>query len=243
MTQPHLFLLDYDGTLTDFKRNPEHAKLSAKAQRVLRQLSRKYPVIFISGRYLKSLRKVSGLPHFPMVGTHGFESRSLPKRLRLATLGQERFFAKEARQLWKAVQPLLRRFPGIHIEHKPYSSTLHYRGVPLTSAQIRSLQREFRTIFRRSVTLKRWDLMSGKKMLEAKPRGFNKGRAVQKIIRHFPGHQVVYAGDDITDLSVFKILGKKGLKVTVGGRIPKRYSDLRFGSPKDLLGWLSSFID
>jgi trehalose-6-phosphatase len=52
---------------------------------------------------------------------------------------------------------------------------------------------------------------------------------------------VVYAGDDITDLSVFKVLGKKGSKVTVGTRIPARYSDLRFKTPKALLNWLAGF--
>ncbi|HVZ80591.1 MAG TPA: trehalose-phosphatase [bacterium] len=241
MDRPHLFLLDYDGTLTDFERDPERSLLSPRAKKVLQGLRKRYPVIFISGRYLKSLRKVSGLPHFPMVGTHGFESRNLPKHLRLASPAQERFYAKEAQGLWKAVQPLLRRFPGIHIEHKPYSSTLHYRGVALSPAQVRSLERGFRAIFRRSVTLERWDLMAGKMMLEAKPRGFNKGKAVKKIVRHFPDHRVVYAGDDITDLSVFKSLGKKGLKVAVGTRIPKRYSDLRFPSPKALLEWLAGF--
>lgn len=241
MPQPTLFLLDYDGTLTDFKKNPEHSRLSTQAQKILKELQRNYPVIFISGRYLKSLRRVSGLPHFPMVGTHGFESRNLPKGMRLATAAQERFYAKEAQRLWKDVQPLFKRFPGIHIERKPFSSTLHYRGLPLSSTQVRKLEKDFRTIFRMSVTANKWDLMAGKKMLEAKPKGFNKGQAVKKIIRHFPGHQVVYAGDDITDLSVFKVLGKKDLKVTVGTRIPARYADLRFRSPKALLGWLDRY--
>jgi trehalose 6-phosphate phosphatase len=242
MTRPHLFLLDYDGTLTDFQRNPEHSKLAPKARKVLEQLRKKHPVIFISGRYLKSLRKVSGLPHFPMVGTHGFESRNLPKGMRLATRAQERFYAKEAQALWKAVQPLFARFPGIHIEHKPFSSTLHYRGISLGPTQVRDLEKDFRAIFKKTVTAGKWDLMEGKKMLEAKPKGFNKGKAVRKIIKHFPGHRVVYAGDDITDLSVFRVLGRKGLKVVVGTRIPARYSDLRFKSPKALLGWLAGFV-
>jgi trehalose 6-phosphate phosphatase len=241
MAQPHLFLLDYDGTLTDFKRNPERSKLPAQAQRVLRRLSRKHPVIFISGRFLKSLRKVSGLPHFPMAGTHGFESRNLPRGLRLATPAQERFYGREAQRLWSGLQPLFKRFPGIHIEHKPYSSTLHYRGLPLTPRQVRDLERDFRALFRQSVTPGHWDLMKGKKMLEAKPKGFDKGKAVQKIVRHFPKHRVVYAGDDITDISVFKVLGKKALRVIVGDRIPSRYSDLRFKTPKALLRWLAGF--
>lgn len=101
--------------------------------------------------------------------------------------------------------------------------------------------RDFKRLFNSIVTTGKWDLMEGKKMLEAKPRGFDKGKAVRKIVRHFPKHRVVYAGDDITDLSVFKVLGKKGLKIAVGDRIPARLSDLRFGSPEALLEWLASF--
>lgn len=241
MARPTLFLLDYDGTLADFKRNPEHARLSARGRRVLKALQKCHPVIFVSGRYLKSLRQVSGLPRFPMVGTHGFESRNLPKGMRLATAAQERFYAREARALWRSLQPLFKKFPGIHIEKKPFSSTLHYRGVALTPAQVRDLRREFRALFRQAVTERRWSLMEGKKMLEAKPKGFDKGRAVQKIVRHFLGHPVVYAGDDVTDISVFKALGKRGLKVAVGDRIPRRYYDLRFRSANALLGWLEGF--
>lgn len=241
MTQPHLFLLDYDGTLTDFKRDPEQSRLSAEARKILKALRKKHPVLFISGRYLKSLRKVSGLPHFPMVGTHGFEGRNLPKGLRLATSAQENFYAREAQKLWKGLQPLFKVFPGIHIEHKPFSSTLHYRGIPLSPAQVRRLVQEFKKLFRANVTTKKWDLMEGKKMLEAKPKGFDKGKAVQKIVRHFPGHRVVYAGDDITDLSVFKVLGQKGLKIAVGKRIPARHVDIRFKGPKELLNWLQKF--
>src|SRR5581483_5775203 len=205
MTQrPYLFLLDYDGTLTDFKRNPEHSRLSPAARKVLAHLSRKYPVLFVSGRYLKSLRKVSGLGRFPMIGTHGFEGRNLPGNLRLATAAQEKFFAKEAFQLWKALRELKGPFPKIHIEKKPYSSTLHYRGISLSPQQVKALRHTFNRIFNKAVTRKYWSLMEGKQMIEAMPKGFNKGKAVRKIIRHFPGHQPVYVGDDITDISVFK---------------------------------------
>lgn len=236
-----LFLLDYDGTLTDFKRNPEHSKLSPAAQKILKGLGRKYPVIFISGRYLDSLQKVSGLPHLPMVGTHGFESRNFPKGFKLAASAQERLFKKEAARLWENLQALKKEFPEIHIEKKPFSSTLHYRGIPMPPAQVKKLSRRFHEIFKKSVTLRLWGLMEGKQMIEAMPKGFSKGKAVEKILKLYPGALPVYAGDDLTDLTVFKTLGKKGLKVAIGNRIPKHLSDLRFASPKDFLAWLKNF--
>src|SRR5690349_15064562 len=68
-----LFLLDYDGTLTDFKKNPDHSRISPATRSLLFRLQKKHPVIMVSGRYVDSLIKVSGLKGIPMIGTHGFE--------------------------------------------------------------------------------------------------------------------------------------------------------------------------
>ncbi len=236
-----LFLLDYDGTLTDFKRNPGHSRLTPAAKNILRRIQRKYPVIFISGRYLDSLVQVSGLPRFPMVGTHGFEARNFAKGFRLATASQERRFKKEAGRLWDHLQALRGEFTEIHIEKKPFSSTLHYRGVAMAPARVKKLHRRFNEIFRKAVTRRLWSLMGGKQMIEALPKGFSKGKAVAKILGLYPGALPIYAGDDLTDLTVFKALGKKGMKVGVGGRIPKNMADLSFGSPKAFLAWLKIF--
>jgi len=234
-----LFLLDYDGTLTDFKRNPDHSRISPAIRSTLLNLSRKYPVIMVTGRYADSLYKVSGLRGFPVIGTHGFEARNLPKGLRFATARLERRYQKEAALLWGGLRELRTRFSGIHIERKPYSSTLHFRGLGYSKVRIQLLHKEFSILFRRTVTPRLWNLHKGKEMIEVVPKGYSKGRSVQKLLKHFTGHRAIYAGDDISDISVFKVLGKRGLKIAVGGRIPSKYYDLRFDSPKDFTGWLT----
>jgi trehalose-phosphatase len=235
-----LILLDYDGTLTDFKKNPDHSRISPRTRALLRRLKRKYPVIFVTGRYIDSLVKVSGLKGFPAVGTHGFEGRGLPGGLRLAPKSLEKKFRKEAARLWKALQALPRRFPGIHIERKPFSSTLHFRGLDLSPSAVRDLNRGFKDLFRGSVTRRSWKLQAGKQMIEAMPKGYSKGKAVRKILERFPGHVPLYAGDDIGDISVFKVLGKRGLRIAVGRRIPRKHYDLRFEKPEDLIEWLKN---
>lgn len=236
-----LFLLDYDGTLTDFNRNPEHSKLPPAAKKIVNRLRRKYPVVFISGRYLDSLQRVSGLSRLPMIGTHGFEARNFHKGFKLATAAQEGRFKKEASRLWKNLQALFSEFPEIHIEQKPFSSTLHYRGVSMPPQKEKELSRRFEAILRKTVTRRLWDVMRGKKMIEAFPKGFSKGKAVQKLLKAYPGTLPIYAGDDLTDITVFKVLGNKGLKIAVGPRIPKHHYDLQFDSPKQFLGWLKNF--
>jgi trehalose-phosphatase len=236
-----LFLLDYDGTLADFDRNPEKARLSPSGLRLLRRLRRRHPVVLVSGRHLEGLLRVSRLKGFPMVGSHGFEARGLPDGLQMAPVPLRQKYRREAARLDRALRPLLVRYPGVHLERKPFSATLHYRGVGLAPGRIRGLHRDFRGIFRKTVTPGMWSLLGGKKMLEAKPRGFSKGKAVRKLLGKFPGHQPVYAGDDLTDLTVFKALGRGALRVAVGDRIPRGFYDLRFESPSRFLGWLRAF--
>ncbi len=236
--KPLLILLDYDGTLTDFTHNPEHSRISAATRALLYRLNRKHPVIMVTGRYADSLIRVSGLKSIPIVGTHGFEARNLPGKLQFASPALQRRFKREAARLWKNIQVLRKRFPGVHIEQKPFSSTLHFRGINLSPSQVRNLQADFKALFRQTVTWNNWKIQGGKKMIEAMPKGFSKGKAVRKILEKYPGHFPLYAGDDIGDISVFRVLGKKGLRIAVGQRIPKIHSDLRFGKPADFIKWL-----
>jgi trehalose 6-phosphate phosphatase len=238
-----LFLLDYDGTLTDFTHNPEDSNLTSELRGLLHDLRKKYPVILVSGRHVEGLRRVSKLKSFPIVGTHGFEASQLPGGLQLAPLAHQRLFRKEAAALWKAIQVLNQRYPGIHIEKKPFSSTLHYRSLNLSPTVEARLHGDFRAIFKKTVTVRLWTLQDGKKMIEAMPKGYTKGKAVKTLVEHFPGYLPIFAGDDLTDLTALKALGKKGLKIAVGSRIPKGFYDLRFDSPLEFLDWLKNFSD
>jgi len=241
LTGPLLFLLDYDGTLTDFKKDPERSFLPPRARRVLLRLHSKYPVVLVSGRHVKGLEKVSQLKGFPIIGTHGFEGVRLPNGLRMASHARERLHAREATALWRALRPLLEEFPGLHLERKPYSSTLHYRGMALSSRQVTMIHRRFTSIFGSIVTQRAWTLMPGKKMIEAMPKGFSKGKSVRKLLTLFPDHTPIFAGDDLTDLSAMKVLPKRGLRIVIGNRIPAKYSDLRFPTPAGFIGWLGRF--
>jgi len=233
-----LFLLDYDGTLTDFKQNPDKSNLKKKTLQILRSLKNLHRIILISGRDTRTLERVSGLKGWPMVGTHGFEGRNLPRGIQLATRTQERAYRKQAAQLHNRLGPLTKKYAKVHLERKPFSATLHYRGLGLSPVQIRDLQKGFKRIVRSSVPASGWVLQEGKMMMEAKPRGFSKGNAVKKIIQAHSGYLPIYAGDDLTDISALKALGKGGIRIAVGRRIPRKFYDKRFPSPLLFVHWL-----
>lgn len=237
---PLLLLLDYDGTLTDFKRDPDHSNLTPKTRSLLFELGKKYPVIVVTGRYVASFYKVSGLKGFSVIGTHGFEAKNLPKGLRFTTPWIEKRYQKEAAQLWKALQVLHHGYPGIHIERKPFSQALHFRGLSFSGERIARLHRDFARIYRRTVTAKLWKMNAGKEMIEVVPRGFSKGRAVLELLKRFPKRIPVYAGDDLSDISVFKVLPKGSLRIAVGHRVPRKHYDMHFDSPRRFTAWLEN---
>jgi trehalose-phosphatase len=235
--------LDYDGTLADFTHDPEKSNLSHAYRSLLLSLARRYPLILVSGRYAASLRRVSGLRTLPIVGSHGFESSRLPKGLQFATKAQEKLYQKEAWMLWKAVKDMTRLFPGIHIEKKPFSSTLHYRGIKLKKGQEKAIWLEYRKRFKKVTTPGAWELHPGKKMIEALPKGFSKAGAVSQILKAYPGHFPIIAGDDRADLLAMRVVGKKGLNIAVGERISGKEIDLRFENPPQFWAYLKKFLE
>src|SRR3954469_18748648 len=69
-----LFLLDYDGTLSDFANSPQGAAPTAATMSLLRQLTadKRNEVVIISGRDQATLEKWLGKLHVGMVAEHGF---------------------------------------------------------------------------------------------------------------------------------------------------------------------------
>jgi len=67
-------VFDYDGTLVPIVDNPLDTKLSAKTQKLLKQITRLYPCAVLSGRGLADVkRKVKGAGFHEVVGNHGME--------------------------------------------------------------------------------------------------------------------------------------------------------------------------
>lgn len=237
---PRTFVLalDYDGTLAPLKPKPHLARLDAAGRRLLRRLRRAgFPVVLVSGRDTASLARVSGLPRFPMVGVHGFEARNLPG-FRPASPAAVRRHRALARRLYAQA---LREFrePGLYVERKPFSLGLHWRGAGLSAEEERRLQARFRRWVRAHAGARHLAFQEGKKILEAKPRGFDKGAALRALRRRFPGRRLLYAGDDRTDLHAFRALRRGDLAVGVGSAVPPRLCDRHFPSPASFKRWLS----
>src|SRR3989338_1484445 len=137
-----LLVLDFDGTLTAIAKTPQAAVLEKKTKEVLTRLSRSpsYRLAIVSGRSLKNLMPFFCIKNIFYAGNHGLEMKG--KKLRLSSKVKE---AKKLEALvWFLGEKLKENFlkvPGILIEDKNYTLSLHYRNVP----------REFRPFFKQKV--------------------------------------------------------------------------------------------
>jgi len=131
-----LILLDYDGTLVDFKRVPEEAVPSIELLDILRKLSskRNTKLIIISGRIKRNWKIVGWTAHWRLLQN----MRSVEK-----TGGNGKNWKFDIRQWKEPVLAILNEStmscPGSFIEEKNFSLAWHYRNAETGYDQSRKL--------------------------------------------------------------------------------------------------------
>ncbi|MFA7255819.1 MAG: trehalose-phosphatase [Candidatus Omnitrophota bacterium] len=213
-------VLDYDGTLTPIVSRPSQAKLASGVRATLGVLS-EMPGIraaILSGRSLNDVERLVGIDSLDYVGNHGLE-RKIRSVVSLDPYAVK--FREFISQLTEDLKRSLKNIPGILVEDKTYSLSVHYRNV--ASKNIPKARRIFN---------KAWDDFSakiffrikpGKKVWEVRPAYgcSDKGCAVGLLSGSVPKAQgknsaIVYLGDDVTDEDAFKTLKRSDFSIRVG---------------------------
>jgi trehalose 6-phosphate phosphatase len=222
--------LDFDGTLAPLAPFPHQSRLPARARGVLRRLARhpRVTLVVISGRRRADLRRRVGLPGIRYLGLYG-EEDSRPLRL-----------SKSVRQALNRVGATLAsglsRQPGVWIEHKRVSLTVHLRGAPPGVA--RRIRRELRGQLRSFRSTLR--LLENLRDVEIVPRAVaGKGAAVRRLLAQprLRNALAVYFGDDLSDEPAFAATSS-GVSVLVRSARPTR-AHYTVGSTDQVATWLA----
>lgn len=212
--------LDYDGTLAPLVADPATACLSATMRHVLAALLQhpRYLVAIVSGRSLTDLRTRIDCQVPYLAGNHGLElvgpetayCHPDAQRLRSELLG-----------LADTLQRGLAEFPGVWVEDKGLTLTVHWRRVPPVGVPV--VQRRVLCLVRPALEARQVILRAGKDILEVRPQvPWDKGDAVRWIVTHMhrsrPGTTgfVMYMGDDETDEDAFRAVRTTGAGIVVG---------------------------
>ena len=208
-----ILFLDYDGTLSWFRENPEDARPDDQLYVILNALTRdkKNTVVIISGRDKETLSRwfdPEWKIHF--IAEHGVWIREP---------GREWHMLEQIDNEWKdSVQPLLEyyvdRTPRTFIEHKNFSLVWHYRNADPDLGMQRAweLKDELRTL----TSNLNLEIMDGDKVLEIKYSGINKGRAALQKLGNTKYDFIFAVGDDWTDEYTFEAMPEEAYTIKVG---------------------------
>jgi trehalose 6-phosphate phosphatase len=226
-------LLDVDGTLLDIATTPAGVVVPETLRPTLRNLLALTggAAALVSGRTIDMLDRLFAPLRLPAIGGHGAE-------MRLSADGpvvkcHPPVLSDALRERLQALSTL---DPRLLVEDKLHSIAVHYR---LALPRQAFIEKEIAAIVA-SDGEGEIEILSGKAVIEVKPRHFNKGSAVSELMtyRPFAGRIPFFFGDDTTDESVFAILpGFSGRGYSVGR--PMEGAKGVIPSPAHVRSWLA----
>lgn len=205
--------LDYDGTLRGFVKSfdPQAALPSDEVKSILHRLTQMpdTEVYIVSGRTYQALDAFFGDVPVSLIAEHGAWIKQH------GTWQQSESDFEQYRSDIRAVlERYTDRTPGADIEDKSFALVWHYRNTPTELAYDRTtnLRHELSRLLEGTDI----GIYTGNKIIEVKPRGINKGAAVEKLVNKEAGAFVLAAGDDYTDEDMFTVLPEDGVSIKVG---------------------------
>ncbi len=202
-------LLDLDGTLLDLAPTPDTVVVPAGLTDTLRVIRRQLheALAVITGREIAVIDALLGDAPHAVAGEHGGAIRPLPGAV------VERPALAPPPEAWLAAGVALEAaHPGAMFERKPRGFGLHFRLAPHAGPAV------YEVLSALVAGSREFELMQGHMMWEIRPRGIDKGDAVNRLMRSAPflGRVPVFIGDDVTDedgMRVARAMGGAGLRV------------------------------
>lgn len=203
-----LCAFDFDGTLAPIVTDPEAACIPADALQRMRTLAELAPVAVITGRSLEDIRQRLGFKPKYVVGNHGLQG--LPGEGRVDEDARGMCAAWE-KTLAAALRDHAVFDPGIRVENKGYSLSVHYRR----AADHRATDEKLSTLLAALEPPAR--IMRGKCVFNVlPPNAADKGVALDRLLAASGAAGAIFVGDDVTDEDVFRLGRSEVLSVRIG---------------------------
>jgi trehalose 6-phosphate phosphatase len=224
------FLLDVDGTILDIAETPEDVIVPESLKSSLARLQEKTDgaIALVSGRRIADLDGLFAPLGLAAIGCHGAEWRTVPGAQ--VTLRAPPLSTRVSNALRAAVANM----SGLRIEEKFYALAFHYRRAPELGPELEA------RLHSAAQPYSGLRLLRGKMVVEVKSGRFDKGEAVESLMRlqPFAGRRPVFLGDDTTDEDAFaEVHALGGLGISVGREMPD--AELMLPTPEAARQWLA----
>lgn len=201
-----ILAFDFDGTLAPLGDDPTKVRTPAKIAKLMRELDRHYRIAVISGRSARDLKRRLGFKPEFIVGNHGLEGLAefVPRAYRAHGVCE-----RWAPALERRLEDLISREPGVFIENKGLTLSVHYR----MAKHKRSAAQEIRRAIDKLRPEPR--VVTGQDLFNLVPKGSpHKGLALMQITGGV--YPAIFVGDDVTDEDVFRNMHEDWLGVRIG---------------------------
>ena len=197
-----LLAFDYDGTLAPLSNNPAASQMRPETTELLRSLAHASPVAVITGRSVRDVSlRLEAIPMLAVIGNHGAEPSPFARRA-----------AREVAAWIPMLEALVATLPGVMIENKVQSVSVHYWHAGDPRMIIEAIEALLPTLPHRI------HVVQGIGLVNLVPRGApDKGDAMQLLVKTHGLPGAVFVGDELTDEPAFRHLtGNEGLGIRVG---------------------------
>ena len=230
------FFLDLDGTLLEIAETPDAVGIGPEEKVLMERLvaGAGGAVAVISGRALARIDQIMAPLVLPAAGQHGAERRDAQ-----GVRHRHRFPANVLRPVAVGIRSFAAQHQGLVFEDKGASVALHYRKAPQLARAAQAAMRDAAGPLGEAV-----EVQDGKMVVELKPAGCDKGKAIAEFMREAPfaGRVPVFLGDDVTDEFGFRVVNAMGghtVKVGAGDTVAR----WRVDDPAAARAWLAAWLE
>ena len=209
-SKQRILLLDYDGTIVPFAREPRLARPDPELKRLIQNLSEHADVVLITGRDKKTVDRWFPFREANLVAEHGVWLRIRDEDWKML---------KPLNVMWKEnLLPIMElfadRLPGSFVEQKEYSLAFHYRQTDpeLASIRVKELTDTLVHLTGNMDVV----VLQGSKVLELRNGGVDKGAAGLHFLSNAQYDFILAVGDDWTDEDLFRVLPEGAFSLKVG---------------------------
>ena len=194
VTTPSALITDIDGTISPIVARPEDARVSPLAKAALEVLTHKLALVgVVTAREEAVARRMVGIDGLTYVGNYALAATALneasPQIERAKALAQAEIVA----------------MPCVTLEDKGITFALHYRNCE--DADLRERLLSLVQPIAAACGLK---VLEGKQVVELAPRELpDKGTAIARLAEERGIRGLVYLGDDLSDVAVFREIARR----------------------------------
>jgi trehalose 6-phosphate phosphatase len=231
--QPYAVCLDFDGTLSEIRSHPEDAELVEGMRAAVIALTALCPVAIVTGRQLSDVRPRIGT-ELIYAASHGLEIQFPGEPAQFYGPAQD--YRAAVARVAQAARTAVPAIPGLLIEHKSFSTAIHFR---LVGEQDQA--RVSRLVADLAQSHPELRVLNGKMVAEFQPRlDWHKGKAVMALAERLsvPREGLIYIGDDVTDEDAFRELAGAGIGIVVREQTSETAARYHLRNPLQVLQFL-----